>query len=110
MDQRKSMDKIQESFQFGRQMFHHEVTDKYWVIDLPSQTMDWDVFLYSCSLSLATARITAKDGCFFIFFFISFKHRVHQDYKGFSLENSAPFVFYKYTRKLLVSILQNFLV
>ena len=74
MNQRESLNKIQESFQFGRQVFHHEVTDKYWVIDLPSQTMDWDVFLYSCSLSLATARITAKDGCFFFFFIAIFNN------------------------------------
>ena len=70
MDQRESLDKIQEFFQFWGQDFYHEVIEKYCVIDFPSQTIDRDSFLHSYSFSLATARITAKDGCFFILFFI----------------------------------------
>ena len=41
MNQCKTLDKVQESFQFWRQGFIHEVIDKC-VIDLPSQTMDRD--------------------------------------------------------------------
>ena len=41
MNQCKTLNKIQESFQFWGQMFIHGVIDKC-VIDLPSQTMDRD--------------------------------------------------------------------
>ena len=41
MNQCKTLDKVQESFQFWGQGFIHEVIDKC-VIDLPPQTMDWD--------------------------------------------------------------------
>jgi len=41
MNQCKTLDKVQESFQFWGQGFIHEVIDKC-VIDLPSQTMDRD--------------------------------------------------------------------
>ena len=62
MAQRKSLNAIQESFQFWRQRFVHEVIEGC-KIDLLSHTIERDACLFIWSLILVIARITDIEAC-----------------------------------------------